>query len=153
MARSISCAERRKSLGDQLSNFFDRSFTAWSLRASMSARIFSTVSRTLASAALIAPASIPRLSQRGIITSSGLSRRTALHGQAWPSILRFAKLKRLMAPRVKPAVAPALLRAALLDGLRIDRRSCSARDDQRRAAEEELIDTVLFAVLGKLLEI
>src|SRR5262252_2184632 len=153
IARSISCGVRRKSFGDHLSNFSDSSRMAASFRSSTCARMLSTVSRTLASAALIEPASIPRLSQRGMVSSSGLSRRTALHGQAWPSILRFAKLKRLMAPRVKPAVAPALLRAALLDGLRIDRRSCSARDDQRRAAEEELIDTVLFAVLGKLLEI
>src|SRR5436305_13272756 len=36
----------------------------------MSARMLSTVSRTLASAALIAPASIPRLSQRGMFLSS-----------------------------------------------------------------------------------
>src|SRR5262249_10270946 len=83
-------------------------------------------------------------------------RFVATYRASWPGLafhITFAKLKRLIAPRVKPAVAPALLRAALLDGLRIDRRSCSARDDQRRAAEEELIDAVLFAVLGKLLEI
>src|SRR6476660_32677 len=154
MARSISCGVRRKSFGDHLSNFSDSSRMAASFRSSTCERMFSTVSRTLASAALIAPASIPRLSQRGMVSSSGLSqRRTALHGQVWSPILRFAKLKRLMAPRVKPGVVPALLRAALLDGLRIERRSCSARDDQRRAAEEELIDAVLFAVLGKLLEI
>jgi len=47
--------------GDQLSNFCDSSRTAASRRASISARMVSTVSRTLASAALIALASIPRL--------------------------------------------------------------------------------------------
>src|SRR6516164_474997 len=55
--------------GDQLSNFCDRSRTAVSLRASISARIFSTVSRTLASAALIAVASMPRLRCRAITLS------------------------------------------------------------------------------------
>src|SRR5215470_14272888 len=40
-----------------------------------------------------------------------------------------------------------------LDRLRIDRRAGAAGDDQRRAAEEELIDAVLVAVLGQLLEI
>src|SRR5262249_31655569 len=37
--------------------------------------------------------------------------------------------------------------------LRIDRRARAARDDQRRAAEEELVDAVLGAVLGELLEV
>src|SRR4029078_6838874 len=36
---------------------------------------------------------------------------------------------------------------------RIDRRAGGAGDDQRRPAEEELIDAVGFAVLGKFLEI
>src|SRR5262245_51658187 len=40
-----------------------------------------------------------------------------------------------------------------LDGLRVDRRAGAAGDDQRRAAEEELVDAVLLAVLGQLLEI
>ena len=61
IARSISAALSLNEAGDQLSNFCDNSRTAASLRASMSARICSTVSRTLASAALIALASIPRL--------------------------------------------------------------------------------------------
>src|SRR5262249_54011203 len=39
------------------------------------------------------------------------------------------------------------------DRLRIDRRARAARDDQRRTAEEELVDAVLLAVLGELLEI
>ena len=46
--------------GDQLSNFCDRSRIAASPRASTSSRMPSTVARTLASAASIAPASIPR---------------------------------------------------------------------------------------------
>jgi hypothetical protein len=61
MARSISCGVSLNEAGAQLSNFCDSSRTATSLRASMSARMCSTVSRTLASAALIALASIPRL--------------------------------------------------------------------------------------------
>src|SRR5262245_14206397 len=43
--------------------------------------------------------------------------------------------------------------APSLDRLRIDRRAGAARDDQRRAAEEELVDAVLVAVFGQLLEI
>src|SRR6185437_1746954 len=66
IARSISAALSLNESGDQLSNFCDSSRTATSLRASMSARICSTVSRTLASAALIAVASIPRLRCRAI---------------------------------------------------------------------------------------
>src|SRR6186997_1291124 len=42
---------------------------------------------------------------------------------------------------------------ASLDRLRIDRAPGPARNDQRRAAEEELVDLVLGAVLGELLEI
>src|SRR5215510_10053272 len=37
--------------------------------------------------------------------------------------------------------------------LRVDGRAGAARDDQRRAAEKELVDAVLVAVLGQLLEI
>src|SRR6185437_11969514 len=37
--------------------------------------------------------------------------------------------------------------------LRVDRRTCSAGDDQRRAAEKEFIDAVLLAVLCEFLEI
>ena len=61
IARSISGGVSRKLAGAHLSNFCDRSRTAASPRASISPRICSTVSRTFASAALIAPASIPRL--------------------------------------------------------------------------------------------
>src|SRR5690349_11982267 len=64
MARSISSAESLKEGGDQLSNLRDNSRTAVSLRSSTSMRICSTISRTLASAALIAVASIPRLRYR-----------------------------------------------------------------------------------------
>src|SRR5215471_4341288 len=39
------------------------------------------------------------------------------------------------------------------DRLRVDRRAGAARDDQRRAAEEELVDAVLLAILGEFLEI
>src|SRR5947209_1720779 len=39
------------------------------------------------------------------------------------------------------------------DRLRVDRAPRSAGDDQRRAAEEELVDLVLRAILGELLEI
>src|SRR6185312_5638898 len=42
---------------------------------------------------------------------------------------------------------------ALFNRLRIDRASGTAGDDQRRAAEEELVDAVVVAVLGELLEI
>src|SRR5580704_13456135 len=70
MACSISCGASLNDAGAQLSNFCDSSRTARSLRASMSARMCSTVSRTLASAALIALASIPRLRWRGMGVSS-----------------------------------------------------------------------------------
>src|SRR5206468_3346122 len=113
IARSISAGVRRKSGGDQLSNFCDRSRTAVSLRASMSVRISSTVWRTLASAALIALASIPRLSQRVMVS------------------------------------LPYMTPAASLDRLRVDRRASAAGDQQRRPAEEELVDAVLGAVLGQ----
>ena len=61
--------------GDQLSNFCDSSRIAASLRSSTCARMPSTVSRTLASAALIALASIPRLRKRamGILHSTAAS--------------------------------------------------------------------------------
>jgi hypothetical protein len=61
MARSISGGVSLNDAGDQWSNFCDSSRTAWSRRSSTAARISSTVARTLASAALIALASIPRL--------------------------------------------------------------------------------------------
>src|SRR5213076_857854 len=65
---SISAGERRKSFGSQLSNFFDNSRMARSFFSSTCARMLSTVSRTLASAALIALASIPRLRKRAMGT-------------------------------------------------------------------------------------
>src|SRR5882724_3720981 len=40
-----------------------------------------------------------------------------------------------------------------LDRLRVDRRASAAGDEERRAAEEELVDAVPGAVLGQLLEI
>src|SRR5215475_13140476 len=40
-----------------------------------------------------------------------------------------------------------------LNRLRVDRRAGAAGDEERRATEEELIDAVLLAVLGELLEI
>src|SRR5467141_873864 len=43
--------------------------------------------------------------------------------------------------------------AVSLNRLRIDRRAGAAGDDERRTAEEELVDAVLLAVLGELLEI
>src|SRR5262244_765620 len=42
---------------------------------------------------------------------------------------------------------------ASLDRLRVDRRAGAAGDDERRPAEEELVDAVPLAVLGQLLEI
>src|SRR5262252_6760263 len=41
----------------------------------------------------------------------------------------------------------------LLDRLRIDRRAGAAGDDQRRSAEEELVDAVVGAILRQILEI
>src|ERR1700692_4607218 len=49
--------------------------------------------------------------------------------------------------------SPLAIRKRLFDRLRIDRRAGAAGDDQRRAAEEELVDAVLLAVLGQFLEI
>src|SRR6266540_713881 len=42
---------------------------------------------------------------------------------------------------------------ASLDRLRVDRRAGAAGDDERGAAEEELVDAVGVAILGQLLEI
>jgi hypothetical protein len=61
IARSISAAVSLNEGGDQLSNFCESSRTAMSPPASICERICSTVARTLASAALTALASIPRL--------------------------------------------------------------------------------------------
>ena len=66
---------RRKSFGSQLSNFFDSSRIAASFLSSTSARMPSTVARTLASAALIALASIPRLRKRGMFSLHSLNCR------------------------------------------------------------------------------
>src|SRR5215467_12358047 len=49
--------------------------------------------------------------------------------------------------------SPLAIRKLLFNGLRVDRRAGAAGDDQRRAAEEELVGAVLGAVLGQLLEI
>src|SRR6516162_3597083 len=94
-----------------------------SLRASISARICSTVSRTLASAALIAVASMPRLRCRAI---------TVL-----PFFLPFPFGERVIS----------------FNRLRIDRRAGAAGDDERRTAKEELIDAVVGAIVGEFLEI
>ena len=61
MARSTSLSLSLKEAGDHVSNFSDSARTAASPFASTSARICSTVCRTWASAALMAPASMPRL--------------------------------------------------------------------------------------------
>src|SRR5208282_6733257 len=44
-------------------------------------------------------------------------------------------------------------RLALLDRLRIERRAGAAGDDQRRAAKEKLVDAVVGAILGQLLDV
>src|SRR5215471_13352320 len=49
--------------------------------------------------------------------------------------------------------SPLAIRKLLFNGLRIDWRAGAAGDDQRRAAEEELVGAVLGAVLGQLLEV
>src|SRR5262249_46325811 len=61
------------------SNFAESALTAASPWASTSPRIASTVSRTLVSAAFTAPASIPRLRCRAIVSSSvyGVARRSS----------------------------------------------------------------------------
>src|SRR5246127_5084439 len=127
IARSISSGVSLKDGGDQLSNFCDSSRTAASLRASISARICSTVSRTLASAALIAVASIPRLRCRAI------------------TLLRF------FFPRSPPSAFRE--RFFSLNRLRINRRAGAASNDERRAAEEKFIDAVVGAIVGEFLEI
>src|SRR5580658_2910938 len=151
MARSISAGASLNEAGAQLSNFCDSSRTATSLRASISARICSTVSRTLASAALIALASIPRLRWRGMIDSSfTLPCRGRVGAKR-----RGEDLQRRTAPPGFAALAalPLQGRARLFNRLRIDRRAGAAGDDERRAAEEEFVDAVLVAILGEFLEI
>src|ERR1051325_6616807 len=49
--------------------------------------------------------------------------------------------------------SPFAIRKGLFNSLRVDRRAGAAGDDQRRAAEEELVGAVVGAVLGQLLEI
>src|SRR5579864_7690870 len=44
-------------------------------------------------------------------------------------------------------------RRQLFDRLRIERRAGGAGDDQRRTAEEELVDAIVVAILGELLQI
>src|SRR5262249_49560528 len=48
---------------------------------------------------------------------------------------------------------PSPCRGGLFYRLRVDRRAGAAGDDQRRAAEEELVDAVFGTVFGELLEI
>src|SRR5208282_5812754 len=127
--------------------FRDRSRTASSLRASISARICSTVSRTLASAALTALASIPRLRWRGMAYSfhpplQGEGRREA---PGWG-------LAACTAPPGFAALAtlPLQGRVSLFDRLRVDRRAGAAGDDERRAAEEKLVDAVVVTILREL---
>src|SRR5580693_1574551 len=151
MARSTSCGVSLNDAGAQLSNFCDSSRTATSLRASMSARMCSTVSRTLASAALIALASIPRLRWRGMGDSSfTLPCRGRVGAKR-----RGEDLQRRTAPPGFAALAtlPLQGRVRLFNRLRIDRRAGAAGYDERRAAEEEFVDAVLVAILGELLEI
>src|SRR5580704_10331195 len=155
IARSTSCSLRRKLSGAQLSNFRDSSRTAVSPRASTSARIASTVSRTLASAALTALASIPRLRWRGIALLLSLplpggerSTRVARRVRGFPELQ--LKHRDPLTPTLSPS-GRGSPRASLYR-LRIDRRAGAAGDGERRAAEEELVDLVLGAVLGQVLE-
>ena len=78
MARSTSPSLSLKEVGDHLSNFSDSARTAASPLASTSARIASTVWRTCASAALMAPASMPRLRWRAMAVSFPCYRRRRL---------------------------------------------------------------------------
>src|ERR1700675_2751568 len=150
MARSISATVSLNEAGAQLSNFCDSSRTATSLRASMSARMCSTVSRTLASAALIALASIPRLRWRGMGSSS--SPPPAGGGSAQSAGVGMCRMPRPHPARYARRPPPAG-EGLLFYRLRVDRRAGAAGDDERRAAEEEIVDAVLVAILGKFLEI
>src|SRR5580658_10885290 len=155
MARSISCGVSLNEAGAQLSNFCDRSRTATSLRASISARICSTVSRTLASAALIALASIPRLRWRGMTFLPILSLSSSAKARTTQYSLRTDLIPDAEATGC-PAFAghdSAVAPTASFYRLRVDRRAGAAGDDERRAAEEEFVDAVLVAILGKFLEI
>ena len=80
MARSTSPSLSLKEVGDHLSNFSDSARTAASPLASTSARIASTVWRTWASAALMAPASMPRLRWRAMAVSFQWSSRASCPG-------------------------------------------------------------------------
>src|SRR5580658_10469120 len=155
MACSISCGVSLNEAGAQLSNFCDSSRTATSLRASMSARICSTVSRTLASAALIALASIPRLRWRGMTFLPILSLSSSAKARTTQYSLRTDLIPDAEATGC-PAFAghdSAVAPTASFYRLRVDRRAGAAGDDERRAAEEEFVDAVLVAILGELLEI
>src|SRR2546430_203302 len=112
----------------------------------------STVARTFASASSMALASIPRLRKRGMSFSYSTD---VIPGER--NETRDPSFSLRLPSRWIPARAAfgrlAGMTAELFDRLRIDRASRSARDDQRRAAEEELVDLVPGAVLGELLEI
>src|SRR5262245_21805211 len=56
-------------------------------------------------------------------------------------------------PRRFAARPSGMTPTASLDRLRIDRRAGAAGDQQRRAAEEELVDAVGLAIIGQFLEI
>src|SRR5262245_6529069 len=143
IARLISPAVSLNEAGDQPSNFCDNSRTAASRRASTSARIFSTVSRTLASAAFIALASIPRLRYRVIGAS------------------RFMCCLRARAGWTRGLCLWYLLGSVLslkgdvlsFNGLRIDRGAGAASNDQRRPAEEEFVNAVGGTILRQFLEV
>src|SRR5262249_42276067 len=155
IALSISASVRRKLFGSQLSNFFDSSRIAASPRASTSARMVSTVSRTLAWAALIAVASIPRLRWRAMGYLLRLLRVLPRSLKAWTPGTSPGDAPRSMRREIRiGAGAPSRTTATRsFDRLRVDRRAGGARDDQRRPAEEELVDAVVRAVLGEFLEI
>src|SRR6516162_1494006 len=83
----------------------------------------------------------------------------SVHPSSWPGSLR--PLTSLRALYLKTRTIRTrvcrfsiwLTPTASLDRLRIDRRAGAAGDDQRRSAEEELVDAVVGAILRQILEI
>src|SRR5687767_14748776 len=65
--------------------------------------------------------------------------------------LRSNRVRGSAAPRPNPL--PQAGEGISLDGLRIDRRAGAASDNQRRAAEEKLVDLVLVTILGEFLQV
>ena len=114
IACSISCGVSLKFAGDHLSNCSDSSRTAASPRASIAPRICSTVSRTLASAALMALASIPRLRKRGMAILLCLVSRARRSGIASAKVVRRRPGTRLSCLAKKPGsrICDAALHAA-----------------------------------------